>query len=164
MLPTKGASPGARVGVLRLFQAGDPTLVLRSALDAQGGTSYWENACVPVRNDAAEIIAAAEVCRKVTERVFELFFTTKEAGRGTGQGLAVSRSIDVDKHRGSLISEREVGMGTTFTVRLPVKELSESCADTPSPDMAVRSFRASLHNFLQMGSIRRYRLLQTVAL
>ena len=36
------------------------------------------------------------------ERVFDAFFTTKEVGRGTGQGLAISRSIVVDRHGGRL--------------------------------------------------------------
>jgi PAS domain S-box-containing protein len=57
---------------------------------------------------------------KVRNRIFDLFFTTKEVGRGTGQGLAISRSVVVDKHYGSLDFETEVGQGTTFTIRLPI--------------------------------------------
>jgi len=56
-------------GVSRTFQTGEPTLVLRTAFDAQGGTSYWENACFPIRDQTGAIIAAAEVCRNVTDRV-----------------------------------------------------------------------------------------------
>jgi C4-dicarboxylate-specific signal transduction histidine kinase len=44
-------------------------LVLRTAFDVQGGTSYWENACFPIRDETGNIIAAAEVCRNVTDRV-----------------------------------------------------------------------------------------------
>jgi two-component system, NtrC family, sensor kinase len=51
-------------------------------------------------------------------RIFEPFFTTKTVGRGTGQGLAISRLV-VDKHAGSLTFETEVGRGTTFHVRIP---------------------------------------------
>ena len=50
--------------------------------------------------------------------IFEPFFTTKTVGRGTGQGLAISRLL-VDKHAGSLTFESEVGYGTTFHVRIP---------------------------------------------
>jgi two-component system, NtrC family, sensor kinase len=50
-------------------------------------------------------------------RIFDLFFTTKAAGRGTGQGLFVARSI-VQKHGGSMAFESG-GEGTTFFVRLP---------------------------------------------
>jgi signal transduction histidine kinase len=51
-------------------------------------------------------------------RIFEPFFTTKTVGRGTGQGLAISRLL-VDKHAGSLTFESDVGCGTTFHVRIP---------------------------------------------
>jgi len=55
----------------------------------------------------------------IRERIFDLFFTTKEVGRGTGQGLAMVRSI-VDKHGGTLSVDSEVGIGSTFEVRLPI--------------------------------------------
>ncbi len=54
------------------------------------------------------------------ERIFDPFFTTKELGRGTGQGLAISRSIVVERHGGTLTFESEVGVGSVFTVRLPI--------------------------------------------
>jgi PAS domain S-box-containing protein len=57
---------------------------------------------------------------ELRERIFDPFFTTKAVGRGTGQGLAISRSIVVDKHGGSLTVDSDVGRGTTFTIRLPV--------------------------------------------
>jgi signal transduction histidine kinase len=57
----------------------------------------------------------------VRRRLFEPFFTTKPAGQGTGQGLAISRSIVCEKHGGQLDFETEVGVGTTFHVRLPLK-------------------------------------------
>lgn len=56
----------------------------------------------------------------IRDHVYDLFFTTKEVGRGTGQGLWISRSVVCDKHRGSLTFETEVGVGTTFHLRLPV--------------------------------------------
>lgn len=56
---------------------------------------------------------------KVRNRIFDPFFTTKDVGRGSGQGLAIAHSV-VDKHKGSISCETEVGEGTTFTIRLPV--------------------------------------------
>jgi signal transduction histidine kinase len=54
-------------------------------------------------------------------KIFDPFYTTKEVGRGTGQGLAIARSIVVDRHGGELDVQSSPGVGTTFIVRLPVR-------------------------------------------
>jgi PAS domain S-box-containing protein len=54
------------------------------------------------------------------EKIFDLFFTTKPVGLGTGQGLAIARSIVVEKHGGAIDVQSALGTGTRFTVRLPV--------------------------------------------
>ena len=59
---------------------------------------------------------------KVKSRVFDLFFTTKDVGKGTGQGLAMAHSVIVKKHGGSLTFESEEGRGTTFIIRLPIND------------------------------------------
>jgi two-component system, NtrC family, sensor kinase len=56
----------------------------------------------------------------IKHKVFDAFFTTKEVGRGTGQGLAIARSIVVDRHQGKLTFDSVVGRGTTFEIRLPI--------------------------------------------
>jgi signal transduction histidine kinase len=53
-------------------------------------------------------------------KIFTPFFTTKEVGRGTGQGLAMSRSVIVSKHDGTISYETEIGKGTVFIIRLPL--------------------------------------------
>jgi PAS domain S-box-containing protein len=58
---------------------------------------------------------------EIRERVFDQFFTTKEVGRGSGQGLSLARSIVVDGHGGTLSFETAPGAGTTFIVTLPVE-------------------------------------------
>ncbi len=56
----------------------------------------------------------------IGDRVFQPFFTTKEVGRGTGQGLALARAIVVGGHGGTLAYESVPASGTVFTVRLPL--------------------------------------------
>ncbi|MCB9836740.1 MAG: hypothetical protein H6808_08465 [Phycisphaera sp.] len=57
----------------------------------------------------------------VIAKMYDPFFTTKEVGKGTGQGLAISRDIVVNKHNGSISCESVHGEGTVFTLRLPLK-------------------------------------------
>lgn len=61
---------------------------------------------------------------KIRTKIFDPFFTTKEVGKGTGQGLAISYDVIVNKHKGTLSFETEMGKGTEFIIRLPnsVKE------------------------------------------
>jgi len=52
-------------------------------------------------------------------KIFDPFFTTKEVGKGTGLGLNVAYNI-IQKHKGTIDVESEVGKGTTFSIRIPV--------------------------------------------
>ena len=52
-------------------------------------------------------------------RIYDPFFNTKEVGRGTGQGLAISHNIIVKRHGGAIDCDSEVGKGTVFHLRLP---------------------------------------------
>ncbi len=55
------------------------------------------------------------------KRIFDPFFTTKDIGKGTGLGLAIAYDIVVNKHGGCIDVMSEVGVGTTFTIVLPIK-------------------------------------------
>jgi PAS domain S-box-containing protein len=53
-------------------------------------------------------------------KIFDPGFTTKGAGVGTGLGLAISYTI-IQKHRGTITVQSELGKGTEFTVALPIE-------------------------------------------
>lgn len=110
----------------------DPTITLRTALE--GGLLRIE-----VEDNGTGMTDA------VRKRAFEPFFTTKGVGEGTGLGLAVSYFIIVSKHGGSVDVQSQSGIGTRFTLRIPlspdqtkapeeadVPERSESLTALPS--------------------------------
>lgn len=62
------------------------------------------------------------------DKIYDPFFTTKEVGRGTGQGLAIARSIVVDKHGGRMSATSSPGAGTCFKVWLPTPSVGRRAA------------------------------------
>jgi signal transduction histidine kinase len=61
------------------------------------------------------------IAENIRDKVFDPFFTTRPFGKGTGQGLAIARSVIVARHNGTISFDTEVGVGTVFTVRLPIQ-------------------------------------------
>jgi PAS domain S-box-containing protein len=79
--------------------------------------------CTRLRGRFAEIAVTDTgmgIPEEIQNRVYEPFFTTKEVGKGTGQGLAFAHSVIVKKHQGKLWFETEPGRGTTFFIQLPI--------------------------------------------
>jgi signal transduction histidine kinase len=88
------------------------------ALDGSGGV---------IRVEVSEVAGGVQIAvaddgpgmsAEVQERLFEPFFSTKEAGRGTGLGLSISRQI-VEAHGGRIDVASELGVGSTVVVQLP---------------------------------------------
>jgi len=57
------------------------------------------------------------------EKMYDPFFTTKDIGKGTGQGLSITFGIIKRKHNGAIDCESELGKGTTFTITLPLLDV-----------------------------------------
>jgi signal transduction histidine kinase len=56
---------------------------------------------------------------EVLPKIFDPFFTTKEVGKGTGLGLSISYKI-IQQHGGRISVDSTPGVGTRFTVVLPL--------------------------------------------
>ncbi|MBS1853206.1 MAG: HAMP domain-containing protein [Acidobacteria bacterium] len=58
---------------------------------------------------------------EILPHIFEPFLTTKEHDHGVGLGLAITRGI-IERHKGRIEVQSEVGKGTTFTIVLPCED------------------------------------------
>ena len=97
--------------------------LLSNAAEAmpEGGTITLGTRYVSAGGDAVELTVQDTGCGIPEEnlaKLFTPFFTTKPIGKGTGLGLAITYGI-VKMHRGSIDVQSKVGVGTTFTIRLP---------------------------------------------
>ena len=96
--------------------------LVRGCLLEGCGWHSWEQVDKAWDDRFVEVQVTDDGCgmtRAQIGKLFEPFATTKGQG-GTGLGLAVSWGI-VDNHNGVIEVESEVGVGTTFIVRLPVR-------------------------------------------
>jgi len=86
------------------------------------GWHHWEQVESNWNDEFVEVSVEDDGCgipRTQIPHLFEPFATTK-GPKGTGLGLAVTWGI-VDNHNGTILVESEVGAGTTFVVRIPVR-------------------------------------------
>lgn len=77
--------------------------------------------------DFAEVTIADNGCgmtEQTKNKLFEPFYTTKVVGEGTGLGLSISYGI-VQKHEGELWVESDLGLGTTFHLKLPCQKSTD---------------------------------------
>ena len=58
------------------------------------------------------------IAKEIQEKIFDPYFTTKEAGKGTGMGLAIAHGI-VKSYEGFITCRSECGTGTVFEINLP---------------------------------------------
>ncbi|HEY8240241.1 MAG TPA: ATP-binding protein, partial [Kiritimatiellia bacterium] len=114
--------------------------ILINAIQAMGldGTLKVAVSGDSVRGAGFQAIAITDsgpgMSEDVLRRIFDPFFTTKKQGSGmggTGLGLSVSFGI-IQSHGGDIDVQSEVGKGTTFTVRLPLKGPPAQRAEPPA--------------------------------
>ena len=113
---------GSQINQVMLSLIGNAAEAIR---DKVSGTSERGKIMVRTRADGEHVVIEIEdtgggIPEEIRERVFDQFFTTKQVGSGTGQGLSVARRVIINAHNGSLDFTSEMGKGTTFIVRLPV--------------------------------------------
>jgi len=81
--------------------------------------------CISTRIEGRMVVLAVSdngggIPESIRHRIFEPFFTTKPVGTGTGQGLSLVHTMIVDHHGGQISFTSEPGLGTTFTITLPI--------------------------------------------
>ena len=89
---------------------------------AQGDNSYEPTVWVSTKKVGNKVIIMVKdngngIPKKVLDKIFQPFFTTKPTGEGTGLGLSLSYDI-VKVHGGDLKVETKENEGTTFTIQL----------------------------------------------
>lgn len=90
----------------------------RQAQEADLGTIGIRTRFIDGSVEVAISDTGCGIAKAIRGRVYDPFFTTKEVGKGTGQGLAMVHNVIVNRHKGSIRFESEEGRGTTFFIRL----------------------------------------------
>ena len=113
------------------------------AMEKSGGvlTVSAHDARLPDGRDAVEVRVADTGCgipKEIMAKIFEPFFTTKPAGKGTGLGLSVTFGIIRD-HKGQILVDSQVGVGTTFRLVLPVAPPADAAGASAAPAAASSS-------------------------
>ena len=121
-LPVVFTDPGAveqvminlLINAIQAMDKGDSWIKVRAMLD-------------PSTTDYVQIEVSDNGCgmdKNTVDRIFEPFFTTKSPGTGTGLGLYVSQNL-IDELGGEILVESQPGVGSTFSIRLPIEKNRE---------------------------------------
>jgi len=74
------------------------------------------------RNEKGVVVTVTDngagMDKATLSRVFEEYFTTKPMGKGSGIGMAISKSL-IESDGGTISIESELGIGTTVTLQFP---------------------------------------------
>ncbi len=64
---------------------------------------------------------AVGMTKNKLNKIFDPFYTTKEAGKGTGLGLSITKNI-IDEHKGTILVKSDSGKGTQFIITFPLEK------------------------------------------
>jgi signal transduction histidine kinase len=95
---------------------------------------------IGTRRDGADVLIEIEdngcgIAEASLHKIWDPFFTTKEVGKGTGQGLAIAHRIVVDHHGGAIRVTSSVGKGSRFTIRLPIEAPAPEAEERPDESL-----------------------------
>jgi two-component system NtrC family sensor kinase len=95
--------------------------IVQGCLRKGCGWHRWEQADSAWNDEYVEVRVTDDGCGIPKSQIPKLFepFTSTKGQKGTGLGLAVTWGI-IDNHNGTISVESEVGVGTTFIIRIPV--------------------------------------------
>ena len=89
-----------------------PTIAIKVALRQEGEKAELQ---IDIKDNGMGMTP------EIQEKIFENFFTTKPAGKGTGLGMSITNNIITNNHKGKLLMTSEPNVGTTFSFIIPVK-------------------------------------------
>ena len=104
--------------------------ILSNAIDALQEKGDMILIRTQIINDNWAIISIIDngpgISKDIQKKLYDPFFTTKEVGKGTGLGMAISYQIVVEKHGGVLKCLSELGKGTEFQIQIPIEPLQDT--------------------------------------
>ena len=113
-------------------------MIVNSAHAIEAKTAGEDKGNITITTTAEEGQVVIEIAddgigmdESVRNRVFEHFFTTKEVGKGTGQGLSIAYSVIVEKHSGSLVVDSHPEMAAVLPSRCRLTDERALCGRLP---------------------------------
>lgn len=139
LLKTLGDVPPVRANEARLGQV-FLNLIVNAAQALPAGRVAQNQIRVATRRSGTNVVVevgdtGAGIAPDNLERIFDAFYTTKTIGEGTGLGLAICRRI-VSDIGGTLTVCSTLGVGSTFSVTIPMETALEAKPDTEQMSQA----------------------------
>jgi signal transduction histidine kinase len=90
----------------------------------QLANGYEPTVTVATKKEGDKVVVSVKdngsgIPKKVLDKIFQPFFTTKPTGQGTGLGLSLSYDI-VKAHSGEIKVKTKDGEGSEFVIQLPI--------------------------------------------